>query len=311
MIITSWHWLRPYWLLCLLPWVVVVWFSFKKSKDTLSWRDVCDAHLLPAILHQTTSKPQLWSVVSILASALCLIFSLAGPTWSKWPTANYKQHLARVILLDMSDAMRATDLSPDRLSRAKFKIHDVLRYQDAGQFGLIAYTAQPFVVSPITDDGQTITSLLSSLTMDIMPVQGDRLDLALLQAKSLLAQAQLNRGEILVLTATKPSPEALNAAKNLAKQGYYTSVIPMTRHRENKDVYMALAKAGRGFYLPYQDHMGDLKQWINLTKKRTRSTAKDKQAIPVWRDEGRWFLIPALLLWLPVFRRGFMQRMPL
>ena len=79
--------------------------------------------------------------------------------------------------------MDATDLKPSRLTLARFKVLDILNRTKDGQVGLIVFAGDAFVVSPLTDDVQTIAALVPVLTSDIMPAQGSRI------ARGLLAVA--------------------------------------------------------------------------------------------------------------------------
>lgn len=208
----------------------------------------------------------------------------------------------------MSDTMLTKDLSPDRLTRAKFKLHDLLAQKDVGQFALVVYTGEPFVVSPLTDDGQTIASLLSTLTPDIMPVTGQKLDSALIEASKLITQAGYQQGQILVLTANTPSAEAMETAKQLAGKGISSSIMPVKADTNLNPLYQRFANSGKGLLIPYSADSSDLEQWINASRNIKNFELNDEDDVPIWRDEGRWFLIPALLLLLPLFQRGWLQR---
>jgi len=178
-----------------------------------------------------------------------------------------------------------------------------------GQLGLIVYSGEPFVVSPLTDDGQTIDALLSSLTTDIMPVQGQRLDSALEEAGKLIQQAGFNQGEVLVLTSTPPSTAAINAAGALAHKDVHTSVMPVLDDANPVNpLFQRLAQAGGGAVIPFADTAIDLDQWLTASSGKQQFSANLQNDMPVWRDQGRWFLVPALLCLLPVFRRGWLQR---
>lgn len=247
------------------------------------------------------------SLLCLFLSILFMIFSIAGPVWYKLPVATYKPIQPRVLVLDMSDNMMANDLTPNRLSRAKFKLHDLFAHKDVGQFGLIVFTSEPFVVSPLTDDGHTISSLLSSLTPDIMPVTGQNLDSALNEARNLIKQAGYNQGQILVLTADTPSSASIALAKKLAESGIYSSIMPVKADKNLNPLFERFADAGNGQLVKYSSDSSDLEQWLKSSNNNEFALSENED-IPLWRDEGRWFLIPALLFLLPVFRRGWIQR---
>lgn len=305
--IANFHFLRPWWLLMLLPLLGLALALWRQKPQLQAWSAICDAHLLEHLLQKKGSGQRRGSLSCLIISILLMIISSAGPVWYKLPVATYKPVQPRVLVLDMSENMLESDLSPNRLSRAKFKLRDLFAHKDIGQFALVAFTGEPFVVSPLTDDGHTIASLLSSLTPDIMPVNGQNLSSALDEASKLIKQAGYTYGQLLVLTADSPSTQAIALAKKLAQSGITSSIMPVKADKKLNPLYQRFAQAGEGQLLTYTSDSSDLNQWINAPANKQFTLSKNDD-IPLWRDEGRWFLIPALLLLVPVFRRGWLQR---
>lgn len=305
--ISAFHFLRPWWLLS-LPFLFILFFILWRQKPQLNaWSKICDAHLLTHLLQKKGQGQRISALSCLLLSMLFMIVSVAGPVWYKFPAATYKSIQPRVLVLDMSDNMMNNDLTPNRLSRAKFKLHDLLAHQDIGQFGLIAFTGEPFVVSPLTDDGQTIISLLSSLTPEIMPVTGQNLESALTAARLLIKHAGYDQGQILVLTADSPEPAAIVLAEKLAASGILSSIMPITANKNLNPLFQNFARAGGGLLIKYTSDSYNLDQWIEAPIQKQFALNREED-ISLWRDEGRWFLIPALLFFLPVFRRSWLQR---
>jgi len=305
--ITAFHFLRPWWLLMIIPLLGLTLVLWRQKPKLHAWSEVCDPHLLNHLLQKKGQGRRMGSFLYLIFSLLFMILSIAGPAWYKLPVATYKPIQPRILVLDMSDNMMVNDLTPDRLSRAKFKLHDLFAHKDAGQFGLVVFTSEPFVVSPLTDDGQTISSLLTSLTPDIMPVSGQNLDSALKEASNLIKAAGYNQGQILVMTADSPSSESIALAKKLTESGIYSSIMPVKADKNLNPLFQKFAQAGEGQLIKYTSDPSDLEQWLK-SGNTNKFTLSEDEDIPLWRDEGRWFLIPAMLLLLPVFRRGWMQR---
>ncbi|USQ13897.1 VWA domain-containing protein [Legionella lytica] len=305
--ITEFHFLRPWWLLMILPLLGLALASWRRHPKLHAWAEICDPHLLNHLLQKKGQGQRMGAIFCLLFSILFMIVSIAGPAWHKLPVATYKPIQPRVLVLDMSEHMMESDLSPNRLSRAKFKLRDVFARKDIGQFGLVAFTSEPFVVSPLTDDGQTISALLSSLTPNIMPVTGHNLERAVAEAALLIKQAGYNHGQILVLTADSPSTEAIAEVKKLATVGIFTSIMPIKADPNLNPLFQLFADAGDGQLLKYTSDASNLDRWIDGSAQKQFALSKDDD-IPLWRDEGRWFLIPALLLLLPIFQRGWLQR---
>jgi Ca-activated chloride channel family protein len=303
------HFIRPLWLILLIPLMALAYYLLRQTTSMQAWSRWCDPHLLPYLKHVVARPWQRLGLISLLTSALCMILSLAGPTWSHFSVSTYQAIQPRVLLLDLSADMLLHDIAPDRLSRAKFVIHDILKQQGVGQFGLIAYSGEPFVVSPLTDDGETIDALLPMLTPTILPINGNRLDRALPEALALVQHAGLSGGTVLVLTAEKPSDAVLLAAASLAKQDIETSVLPLIPPDSDRRPFDALATAGHGQVLSLSTHSADLQRWLHVGGLGTPYAEKKDRQLLIWRDEGRWFLIPAFILLLPVFRRGCLTRL--
>ena len=234
-----------------------------------------------------------------------MIVSMAGPAWKRLPVPVFSELKPRVILLSLDDAMQQNDVSPSRLARARFILDDLLKLQKEGQTALVVYTKVPFVVSPMTKDSNTIIKLLPMLTPDVVPVDGNDLPLAMEEAAKLIEQAGFLTGQILVLTGTKPSSEANAMAARLMARGIESSIMPITS-QTNQSGFATYAKAGNGEYLPMNASEQVLQSWLKRahTLDYQQSQYED---IPVWQDEGRWFLIPALVMLLPFFRRGFAE----
>ena len=319
--IQAFHFLRPWSFLLLIPFGLVIWQLKQVHYQLQSWSAVCDAHLLTQLVRNSGKTKRHSALFFVCMSVFWIVFSLAGPSWSKYPVPSYTPIMPRVLLLDMSDAMLVRDVLPDRLTRAKFKLHDLFGKAagggsgigaSAGQFGLVVFTSQPFVVSPLTDDAKTIDALLESLSPGIMPVNGYRLDLALDEAAKLLQEAGFNQGQLLVLTAALPNEAAVNMAANWARRGITTSVLPIRADtNQNNALFERLASAGGGTVLAFSDDSANSTAWLKQGKMSQNIQFSQRDDIPVWRDEGRWFLIPALIFMLPVFRRGWIERVVL
>lgn len=307
---SEFHLIRPFWLLTLLPLLAFATTMLRRNPNLSAWNEVCDPHLLPYLIKTKPQAKRQLSLLALLLSALFMIISLSGPSWSRFPVPTYQPIQPRVLILDMSEAMLEQDLQPNRLNRAKFKLHDLLvTRKESGQFGLVVYTGEPFVAAPLTDDSQTIDALLPMLLPDTMPVDGHRLDTALNEASKLFTQAGFNHGDILVLTARAPSSEDIDAAKVLDAEGIHVSIMPvLNRTQALNPLFERFAKSGGGLLIPMTDTSDDLKRWLQATHTHQVFAADLNNEVPVWRDQGRWFIVPALLLLLPVFRRGWLQR---
>ena len=71
-----------------------------------------------------------------------------------------------------------------RLERSRLKLIDLLKTRKDGLTGLIAFSGEAYVVTPLTEDVQTIINLLPSLGPTTLPSVGSNPEMALSEAKN-------------------------------------------------------------------------------------------------------------------------------
>jgi len=304
------HFLRPYASFLLLPWGLLFWRSWRQEPTLKSWQRVCDPVLLQHLLKTQDAFKRQAVLCAFFGLLFFLIVALSGPAFFRDPVPVYESAKARVVLLSLTEDMLKHDLPPSRLSRVKFKLHDLFIRQDAYPIGLVVFSGEPFIVSPLTSDGKTIDALLPALHPNIMPVDGYRLESALEMGATLIHQSGFDTGDILVMSAQAPTPEAIVLARRLHTQGFVVSMMPILSTREAPDpLYRTFSDAGGGQLLPMENSVKDLNRWLHSSKQSPLFRKQQDVGVMFWRDEGHWFLIPALILCLLFFRRGLLQRL--
>lgn len=325
------HFIRPLWL-CLLPLVVILPWAWKRTlRPSGDWSRVCDPHLLRWLsvkqVHDQVKPRGPWLGALAL---LIVILALAGPTWQKLPDASFSARDARVIVFDLSQSMLAGDLRPDRLTRARFRLADLLMATQEGQTGLVAYAGDAYVVSPLTSDTNTIANMLPALRPDIIPVAGSRADLALDLAASLFERSGFSRGEVLLVTDSADSRDAASARK-LRDQGILTSVLAVGTPegapipsgggfvndrsgnvviaRIDRQALRSVAEAGGGKYTELGPDAGDSNLWLD--QEGSEFTRREDALGERWRDAGPWLVLLLIPLALVGFRRGLFFMLPL
>lgn len=220
------------------------------------WSRLIPARLLsPLIRHNGSSGKTAKSPLAPATAALVILsLALAGPAWREAPTPLKQPGDSLVIALDLSLSMLATDVEPDRLTRAKRKIRDILALREGSLTGLLVFSGDAHVVTPLTDDGRTIEGMLNVLDPVIMPATGNRADLAVARAKELLQQGAPGEGRILLITDNINDRYTGTIRDTLSGTGYALNTlvvgteeggpIPLARRgfiRENDDIVISRA----------------------------------------------------------------------
>ena len=190
------HFLRPEWFYALIPLLMLALLFLRRKLYSRNWRSVIDPRLLPHVLIGKVGKPGYWAIALFVLTGTLAIISIAGPVWEQLPQQVFKQQSAMVIALDLSSSMNAEDVKPSRLSRAQFKLRDLLALRKEGQTALIVYANAAFTVTPLTDDTNTIMSMVPSLSTDMLPAQGNNTEAALQKAVELMNNSGITQGDI-------------------------------------------------------------------------------------------------------------------
>ncbi|HCW89012.1 MAG TPA: hypothetical protein DHU56_02985 [Marinobacter sp.] len=323
------HFLRPLWLLL---WLAVpllpLLYRYLSGSDN-GWQRIIPGPMLqPLIRRRGESGGKRRPILPMVMLSLALLsVALAGPTWRKAPSPLQQQDDSLVIVLDLSLSMLANDLQPDRLTRAKRKIRDLLAERQASLTALVVYAADAHTVTPLTSDRATIESMVGVLDPLIMPAPGNRADLAVSRAIQLLEQGAPGKGRILLIsdqvaeryqqrirTMVNDSPYTLStlvagtregAPIPLPEQGFVRegNQIVLARATPEELSQLALSTGGQSHRITVDNQ--DI-QSLALRSEDSNDWRNDEQSLTVdrWKDDGYWLLWLALVPLLISWRRG-------
>ncbi len=318
------HLLRPELAWLAIPLLISVLLYLRGRQQQRQWRDHIDPALLPYLLHRgNQSQRSVWPAT--LVAALCFI-ALLGPSWEKVPSPVQRNTAGLVIVFDLSPSMLAEDVQPSRLQRAKFAVRDILRLREDGQTGLVAFAGDAFVVAPLTDDTNTLNTLLPALHPGMMPLAGSNPLSGLQTAAELLARAEVSNSKILLISDGIESwqmPALLEFAQAsqhpLSILGVGTEAgapIPLAEggfaQNERGDIIVAtlatdyfkeLASQGRGQYFNHQ-HLSEAALQQLVSGPLALAESEDSRRFEQWRDGGVWFSLLLIPLALLAYQRG-------
>ena len=204
--------IRPYWLLALIP-MLLVWMALYRQQDYFTrWSKVIAPHLLKHLIIHPSSKSQIKPIHTLLLLWFLVVASLSGPTFRNEVSPFADDQAGLFIVLKVTPSMMAKDIQPSRLERAKQKIHDLLVLRESAATGLIVYSGSAHLVMPLTRDDRIIDTMLEGIAPGIMPKDGDALIQALNRAGDLFKNMD-KTGSILVVADTIAPSEVAAASK--------------------------------------------------------------------------------------------------
>ncbi len=344
-LLAPFHFLRPFWLFAAIPAFLIAVWLLKRKGSAASWRAAIAPDLIDYLLESTQQARPRWPWL-LLAGWLLAVFALAGPTWEKLPQPVLQKRDGLVIVLDLSLSMYAEDIKPSRLQRARFKVIDILKQRREGLTGLVVYSGDAHVVSPLTDDTATIENLVPALAPAIMPNFGSNAAAGIDTALELLRNSGFERGRILLLSDEISEADVDKIAAQIDGEKWQLAIvgigtaqgapIPLpgadragekNRNRadspdsgsflkqENGTIAIArlhrerltdLAAKTGGRYADIQVDDSDIAQAISGTALTDDSVRTLEREFDQWHERGPQFVLLLLPLAAFVFRRGWL-----
>ncbi|WP_067586688.1 vWA domain-containing protein [Endozoicomonas ascidiicola] len=330
--ISQFHFLRPLWLLALLPCLGLLWFFWKQQSTKGNWSRVIAPELLPWLLKGDSTKTTRWPLSLLLTGWVITCLAMAGPTWEKQPVPVSQNQNPLVVAVDLSYIMYTADLQPNRLTRTRFKLQDLFNERKDGLSAIVAYAGSAHTVAPLTDDSRTLNNLTRAMSPDIMPAQGNNPVQAIQSAMDLLAQGSNDKGMILLVTGSITQRQADDINGILKGTGIRLSIlgvgteqgapIPLPDGGYLKDrqgtivvpqleteALQALATANGGQYRTMTVGNADLSVLLSAIDNpllADSETISDRE-FDQWYDAGYWLVWLLLPLALFGFRRGWLM----
>ncbi|HYD41322.1 MAG TPA: VWA domain-containing protein [Anaeromyxobacter sp.] len=167
------------------------------------------------------ARPAARLVFSLLALAL-LAVALARPQCGARREQTRRLGVDLVVALDVSRSMRARDVGPDRLARARLELEELLARSGGDRVGLVVFGGTAEIACPLTTDLEAFRMFLRGAGPDSIPDPGTDVGGALQRAREVLESAERagrSRVVLLVTDGESHAPGAARAAAELAEAG--------------------------------------------------------------------------------------------
>ena len=316
------YWREPLWLLLSFQPVVIILLKKFIQKNNISL--YVENKLQPWVVFPTryTLSKQIFSKNSAyLLAWLLFSIALAGPRTPLSQADKEQFYGANIMLVvDLSRSMKAMDIKPNRLRRAKTEIYEFLEKTKDHRIGITVFSARPHLFVPLTSDHAVLQTYIESLDKLSFPTMGSNPVDAILFAQNELKNIKGN-SVIVLLTDGDFNKVTNEQIKQLKKEniplyilGIGTSegeAIPLDDgtwlkneqqyvvSKMNVDIMEYLAAQLKGTYSNLYDDNSDWEVLYNqgIARHNTATNIDGEQQI-LWDEHFSWFLIPSIFLFL-------------
>jgi len=135
--------------------------------------------------------------IFLVLAIVCMILAMGKPRWGAKQEKIYKQGIDLVLLVDTSKSMKAEDVAPSRLAKAKSEIAALLAQLENNRVGLVGFASTTKLHCPLTLDFRGLRSILEhSLTLGT----GTNIEKAVLKALQVLKGSDVPSKAIIIIS---------------------------------------------------------------------------------------------------------------
>ncbi|EIK4762045.1 VWA domain-containing protein [Vibrio parahaemolyticus] len=303
---TQFHFIRPLWLLALIPMFFLVWLRWREESKP-SWKDILPEHLRNALTIGERGWRKQLPLKLLMLIVLIAIVICAGPTWQRESSPFGEDKASLLVVLDNSDSMLQKDLPPSRLERSKQKIRDLLAARKGGKTGLVVFAGSAHVAMPVTQDSKVFDPFLAAITPEIMPVQGKLAEKAL---PLIDQQLQGQPGSTVLLVSDGVNPATIKQYQAyFAGKPYQLLILAagntdiVSNNPMDLDSLQKLASQTNGRLVEVTVDNSDIEQ---LNRYVERNMQLNGESSMPWKDMGYQLLFPIALIMMLWFRKGWL-----
>lgn len=311
-----------FWFFLAIP-VIILFLVIDIIQQRIRSKKIAGSNIPIVIPYHSEGQKWLKLVFYVLAFSLAII-ALARPRWGI-ETINTKVKGRDVlILLDSSYSMAANDVVPSRFESAKRGITELLEMETGDRIGLMVFSGESELVTPVTHDYAAVSFFLDSLYPGVLGKDGTDIGNALSNAIESFDDEGASHKMILLLTDGENLQGNLNdILKKISESGIkiFTAgvgtkkgePIPIRNSKGEIDSYVKdnkgshvisrldenmlknIASSTNGQYLGTTNKKGSIKNAMEYIKSVEK---KEQKELQYEQKQERYdlFLIPALLL---------------
>lgn len=202
---------------------IFIYSNYRRRKNIELYGD---KELMKALLPRKATLRSTITFWILLVSLVLTLFMLARPRYGTKKETIVTKGVEVVVALDISNSMKAQDIVPSRLDKAKRLISRMINQTKGNRFSLIVFAGDAFVQLPITNDYVSANMFLDQVSPSLINRQGTDIREAInLATKSFSDNPDIGKAIVLITDGENHEGGAEEAAKMAAEQGIKVYVM--------------------------------------------------------------------------------------
>ncbi len=284
-----------------------------------------DVFLIHKLIPNVSAAKRIWKFILYTFAIGFLIIGIVNPQLGTKLEEVKRKGADLMICLDVSNSMKAEDLQPNRLEKAKQSLSKLIDKLEGDRIGIIVFAGQAYVQLPITTDYAAAKLFLESINTDLIPAQGTDIGGAInLAVESFGKDEGKNKAIVIITDGEDHETEAVKAAEAAAEKGIAINTIGMgsvegvpipvyrgtvregfKKDKEgntvvtklNEQTLQEIASAANGIYVRATNSDAGLNNVLDAINKLEKKQF-DSKIYSDYEDTFQWYVSGALLLLL-------------
>jgi len=303
--------------------LIIYWFSNRWRKKAV--KKYGDLLVIQQLFPDVSKTKRTWKFILYTVAFTLIIIGIVNPQIGTKLEEVKRNGADLMICLDVSNSMKAEDLQPNRLEKAKQAISKLVDKLEGDRIGIIVFGGEAYVQLPITTDYSAAKLFLESINTDMIPTQGTAIGSAIdLAMESFGKDEGKNKAIIVITDGENHEDDAIRATEKASEKGITIHTVGMgstegtpipvykgnvregfRKDKEgntvitklNEQVLQEIAAAANGIYVRASNSDTGLNHVLGAIDKLEKKQFESKMYSD-YEDRFQWFIAAALLLLL-------------
>ncbi len=310
--------------LILIPLFIIIYLVVARwrIKALKSFGDIA---VIQQLFPDVSKSKRFWKFILFLLAFSSLIIGIVNPQIGTRLEEVKRKGADLMICLDVSNSMKAEDLRPNRLEKAKQAIWKLIEKLEGDRIGIVVFAGEAYIQLPITTDYAAAKLFLESINTDMVPTQGTAIGKAIDKATESFGKDEgKNKAIVIITDGENHEDDALRAAEAAAEKGIVIHTIGMgsaegspipyykgtTREGFRKDkegntvitklnetILQEIAATGKGVYVRASNSDAGLMNVLDAIDKLEKKQF-DSKLYKDYEDRFQWFVAAAFVFLL-------------
>lgn len=307
-------------LLLLLPLLVLLYWYYNRWKSRVAG-GFGDLQVVKRLMLDVSPFRGHVKFLLLLLTLASVLIALANPQIGSKLEKTQRKGVDVVIALDVSNSMLAQDIQPSRIERARQSISRLIDELENDRIGLIVFAGKAYTQLPITTDYAAAKMMLSTVSPDMVPVQGTAIGQAIDLAMASFKNEKSGKAIVIITDGENHDEDAIEKATKAAEAGIRIYTIgmglsegaPIPIYKDNNIVGFKkdnsgttvitrldetmlnkIAEAGNGIYVRASNTQAGLRKVFEEISRLEKVTV-DTKSYSDYEDRFQYFVAIAIL----------------